>query len=93
LNHVASENGNQPKEEIISSRFADYKIIYTFPYIKYAGKINIIKRQFTFFFGAATPVTICLQLTNILSFDIAIGFLMSGKVLYIVIFLRNVKIL
>jgi len=90
LNHVASENGNQPKVETISSRFADYKIIYTFPYIKYASKINIMKQRFTFFIGAATPVTICLQLTN-MSFDIATGFLITGKVLYIVIFSTNVR--
>jgi len=82
FNNVASDNGNQQKVESCAlTRFSGYKLIYVFPYIKYVSKLNIIKRGFTLFFGAAIPAIACLNLANIVPVDIGFIFLINGKIL------------
>lgn len=82
LNHIASKDEAQRNVETVLTKFPDYKIIYSFPYIKYMGNINRMKQRFTILLGATLPATVCLQLTGILSFDTAASLTMTGKVLH-----------
>lgn len=78
--HVASKEETKRQEEIVSTIFPDYKVVYVFPYIKQACGINVVKRRFTILTGVATPVIVGLNLASILSFDITAVSITSGKI-------------
>lgn len=79
LCHAA--NKNEKKQEIVSKRFPDYKVIYIFPYIRYISVINKVKFQMTVIIATTMPVIAGLYLTNIMSLDMAISAIASGKIL------------
>ncbi|XP_012221177.1 transmembrane protein 186 [Linepithema humile] len=81
LSHALNKREEKPNTEIVSTRFSDYKIIYTFPYIKHVRAINVVKRRLTFFVAAAVPVIVGLHLADIISFDIASSSIASGILL------------
>lgn len=78
--HAASKEETKRQEEIVSTIFPDYKVIYVFPFIKQACGINVVKRRFTKFIGVATPVIVGLHLTSILSFDMTFVAIACGKI-------------
>lgn len=80
LNHVASKEETKQQEEIVSTVFPDYKVIYVFPFIKQVCGINIVKRRFTIFTGVAVPVIVGLHLANILPYDITFVSIIFGKI-------------
>lgn len=81
LCHAANKNEKKQEEEIVSTKFPDYKIIYIFPYIRYISMINVVKFRMTVLTGMVVPVVAGLYLTNIMSFDMAISAIASGKIL------------
>ncbi|XP_029170115.1 LOW QUALITY PROTEIN: transmembrane protein 186 [Nylanderia fulva] len=87
----AAEKEEKQEIEITSERFPDYKVIYIFPYIKYASLINLVKHKMTIFIGAAVPVVGGLCLTNIVSFDTAVSAIASG--VYTIMWLHSFGIL
>lgn len=89
LSHALHKHEEKPNAEIVSTRFPDYKIIYTFHYIKHISALNTAKRRLTFFVGAAGPIIVGLQLADIISFDIASSSIASGKMLQSDIFFKT----
>jgi len=87
LSHALNKREEKPNAEIVS-RFPDYKVIYTFPHIKYVSAINFVKRRLTLFVGAAVPVIFGLHLADIVSFDVASSSVATGEMLHIDIFLK-----
>lgn len=81
LCHAVNKNEEKREVEITSERFHDYKVIYIFPYVKYASLINFMKYRLTIFTGATVPVIAGLCLTNVVSLDIAASAIASGKFL------------
>lgn len=80
LCHAANKNEEkQAVDSSVSTRFPDYKTIYSFPYIKYASAINVAKYRISIFTIAAAPVIIGLYLTDIVPLDIANSAIASGK--------------
>lgn len=80
ISHVANKNEEKQKVEIVSTKFPDYEVIYTFPFIKQVCGLNIVKYRFTIFVGVATPMIIGLHLASILSFDTTIVSIAAGKI-------------
>ncbi|XP_070151705.1 transmembrane protein 186-like [Polyergus mexicanus] len=71
-------------ETIISTRFPDYKVIYSFPYIKHASVINIVKHRITIFTTAfIVPVMVGLYLTDIVSSDTTTSVIGSSVIITI----------
>lgn len=68
-------------ETVISTRFPDYKVIYSFPYIKHASVINIVKHRITIFTATVVPVMVGLYLTDIVSLDTTTSAIASSKIL------------
>lgn len=81
LCHAANKNEKKQEMEIVSTRFPDYKAIYIFPYIRFISIINKVKFQMTVIIATAMPVIAGLYLTNIMSLDMAISAIASGKIL------------
>ncbi|XP_054016745.1 transmembrane protein 186 [Hylaeus anthracinus] len=52
-----------------SVKYPDYKIIYSFPYVRYTSFLNVLKRNQTIVTGALIPIFAGLQLLNIVSMD------------------------
>ncbi|XP_050460158.1 transmembrane protein 186 [Cataglyphis hispanica] len=76
----AIKNEEKRKVEITSTRFPDYKIIYSFPYIKYASTINMVKHKITLFTAAVVPVIVGFYLTDTVSLDTATSAIASGVI-------------
>lgn len=79
--HAVNKNEEKREVEITSTRFPDYKMIYSFPYIKYASIINIIKQRITIFTAAVVPVMVGLYLTDTVALDTTTSAIASGKIL------------
>lgn len=77
----AIKNEEKRQVEITSTRFPDYKVIYSFPYIKYASIINIVKHRITIFTASVVPVMVGLYLTDTVSLDTTTSAIASGKIL------------
>lgn len=94
FSHIANKDEEKQKVEIVSTRFPDYKVIYTLPLLKQACSINVVKHRFTIFTAVATPVIVGLHLTSVLSLDAAIvsittGVLMTGWLHFLGILCNN----
>ncbi|KAL6425718.1 hypothetical protein ACFW04_009660 [Cataglyphis niger] len=76
----AIKNEEKRKVEITSTRFAGYKVIYSFPYIKYASIINMVKYKITIFTAAVVPVMVGLYLTDTVSLETTTSAIASGVI-------------
>lgn len=78
--HAVGKDEEKQQKEIFSMTFPDYKVVYIFPFINQVCAINGVKRRFTVFVGAATPVIVGLYLTSILSFQATVTSIALGKI-------------
>lgn len=78
LCHAAAKNEEKREVETASIKFPDYKIIYSFPYIRYVSAMNVTKYRLTIFILAFTPAMAGLNLMDIVPFDITSSCIASG---------------
>lgn len=79
LSHVANKNERKQEAAIAQARFPGYKMIYAFPFVKYASALNSAKRRFTYLVGAFVPIVVGLQSTDVISSSVAISSIASGN--------------
>lgn len=80
-NEGVEEKPRETEAETVSTRFPDYKVIYTFPRIKYVSALNATKLRFTYFTGAIVPVIVGLRLFDVVSFEVAVTSITCGTIL------------
>lgn len=79
LSHVAVKN-EEPTAEIVSAKFPDFKVIYTLPRIQLASAVNKMKRHFTILASLTVPAVYALHNAEILSTNISIATVATGKI-------------
>lgn len=79
LSHVVVKN--EESTEIVSAKFPDFKVIYTFPRITLVSAVNKIKRHFTMFASLTVPAVYALHTAEILSTDMSVATVAAGVIL------------
>lgn len=66
--HVRHQHKNNSCSEVNElSKYPGYKVVYRFPYIKYASLLSRLKLNQTIITGVCVPASIVLQTLNIIS--------------------------
>lgn len=80
-NKIEDKKENNCRSEINKpiNKFPGYKVIYTFPHIKYINYINVLKRNQTILTGVLIPITMSLQMIDFISINSELSILLTSK--------------
>ncbi|XP_033329632.2 transmembrane protein 186 [Megalopta genalis] len=72
---LSKQDIDDSKQIIKSVKYPDYKVIYTYPGIKYVSVLNLAKRNQSIFFGVSILASTGAWLLNMISTDLCLSYI------------------